>query len=131
MQQLSQSYENFYNMPCISGNHVPDGFARGRAHEVALSMIPDLKGWRGFLCGHPKMIQQMKQQVFLKGASMAEICSDAFLVSSAWEMADLIRILSYFRQSAGSNLEKSLQNIVFHVHKSAKRLSKSSSIIAS
>lgn len=83
MQQLSQRYENFYYTPCISGDQVPDGFARGRADEVALSMIPDLTGWRVFLCGHPEMIRKMKQQVFLKGASMADIYSDAFLVSSS------------------------------------------------
>ncbi len=82
MRQLSIDYPNFTYSPCISGGHVPEGFNKGRVNTVALSEITELKDWRVFLCGHPEMISQMKTQVFLKGASIADIYTDAFYVSS-------------------------------------------------
>jgi NAD(P)H-flavin reductase len=60
---------------------VPEGFSHGRVNEVALASLPDLKGWRIFLCGHPEMVNQMKKMTFLKGAASADIYADAFLVT--------------------------------------------------
>ena len=82
MRQLSTENQNFSYTPCISGGHVPEGFSSGRANEVALNAIADLSGWRVFLCGHPDMISQMKTVAFLKGASIADIYTDAFHVST-------------------------------------------------
>lgn len=81
MRELAERHENFHYTPCLSGETVPDGFARGRANDIALISIADLKGWRVFLCGHPDMVNQMKKQAFLKGASMADIYADAFLIT--------------------------------------------------
>ena len=82
MRQLAERHPNFHYTQCLSGGHVPEGFASGRVNEIALSGIPDLKDWRVFLCGHPEMVNQMKKQVFLKGASIADIYTDAFLIST-------------------------------------------------
>jgi NAD(P)H-flavin reductase/ferredoxin len=83
MRRLAGQHQNFHYIPCISGNHVPDGFIHGRANEVALATLADLKGWRVFLCGHPDMVNQMKMMTFLKGASTADIYADAFLATPA------------------------------------------------
>jgi NAD(P)H-flavin reductase/ferredoxin len=85
LQQLAEQTPNFYYRPCISGENekIPENFNRGRANDVALSAIPDLSGWRVFLCGHPDMINQMKRDAFLKGASMADIYTDAFHLSAS------------------------------------------------
>jgi len=82
MRQLSEQYANFSYTPCISGEQVPEGFEKGRANTVALTKVPDLKGWRVFLCGHPEMVSQMKTQAFLKGASIDDIYTDAFHIST-------------------------------------------------
>ena len=82
MRQLADENTNFSYTPCVSGGNVPEGFSRGRVNEVALKMLLDLKGWRVFLCGHPEMINQMKTQAFLNGASVADIYTDAFHVAS-------------------------------------------------
>ncbi|NOT67077.1 MAG: 2Fe-2S iron-sulfur cluster binding domain-containing protein [Methylophilaceae bacterium] len=82
MRQLAEQHQNFHYTPCLSGSHIPEGFAAGRVNEIALSGIPDLKGWRVFLCGHPDMVNQMKKQAFLKGAAIADIYADAFLIST-------------------------------------------------
>ena len=83
MRELAKAKKNFSYTPCISGEHVPDGFSKGRANEVALNTMPDLAGWRVFLCGHPEMVEQMKMACFLKGASMADIYTDAFYVTQS------------------------------------------------
>jgi len=82
MRQLAKKHENFSYTPCISGGNLVDGFEAGRANTVALAKVTDLKGWRVFLCGHPEMISQMKTQVFLKGVSIDDIYTDAFLVAA-------------------------------------------------
>jgi len=81
MQQLAEENANFYYTPCVSGGDVPEGISSGRANEVAMKKLPDLKGWRIFLCGHPEMINGMKTQVFLAGASVSDIYTDAFHVT--------------------------------------------------
>jgi len=81
MRQLDKENKNFSYIPCVSGSNVPEGFSEGRANDVAIEMLPDLKGWRVFLCGHPEMINRMKTSVFLKGASIADIYTDAFHVA--------------------------------------------------
>ena len=83
MRQLQREYPNFHYTPCISQGDPPAGVARGRANDVALAAIPDLKGWRVYLCGHPDMVNQTKKQAFLNGASMQDIYSDAFHVASS------------------------------------------------
>jgi NAD(P)H-flavin reductase/ferredoxin len=82
MRQLAKEHSNFQYTPCISGENYLNGFATGRVNEVVNAQIPDLKNWRVFLCGHPEMVNQMKKQVFLKGAAIADIYADAFIVSS-------------------------------------------------
>ncbi|MGR9073046.1 MAG: FAD-binding oxidoreductase [Gammaproteobacteria bacterium] len=82
MRKLAAKHANFHYIPCISSGRAADGIAAGRANEVAMNAIPDLTGWRVFLCGHPEMISHMKREAFLKGASMADIYSDAFHVST-------------------------------------------------
>lgn len=78
MVQLSKDYSNFTYTPCVSGKKAPKGFTHGRANDVALEILPNLGGWRVFLCGNPDMVEQMKVETFLKGASMDDIYTDAF-----------------------------------------------------
>lgn len=81
MRALAVQYQNFHYVPCISGPHVPAGFTQGRANDVALATVTDLKGWRVFLCGNPNMVNQMKLMSFLQGAASTDIYADAFLVA--------------------------------------------------
>jgi len=83
LRDLVRQYSNFNYIPCLSGENVPDGFATGRAHDVAFQQIPNLKNWRLFLCGHPEMVQVAKRKAFLAGASMKHIYADAFNVSQS------------------------------------------------
>lgn len=81
MREVAAHHPNFHYTPCLSGNTVPEGFTQGRANDIALAQLPNLKGWRVFLCGHPNMVNQMKTQTFLKGAASSDIYSDAFFIT--------------------------------------------------
>lgn len=83
LRALAREHPNFEYLPCLSGPEVPAGFAAGRAHEVALREVPDLRGWRLFLCGHPDMVKQARKKAFLAGAAMKDIHADAFGVDLA------------------------------------------------
>ena len=82
MKALSEQYSNFHYTACVSGDENPEGYTQGRANEVALKTISDLKAWRVYLCGHPEMVEQTKKQAFLQGASIQDIYADAFYVKT-------------------------------------------------
>jgi len=82
MQQTANQYANFHYTACVSQGTAPAGMAAGRANDVAMARIPQLKGWRVYLCGHPDMVNQTKRQAFLQGANFQDIYSDAFHVAS-------------------------------------------------
>lgn len=83
MQLLASQYDNFHYTPCVSRGDAPSGVTKGRANDIALSLIPQLSHWRIYLCGHPDMVEQTKRQAFLNGANLRDIYADAFHVASA------------------------------------------------
>ncbi len=83
MHELQKNHPNFHYTPCVSRGDTPEGVARGRANEVAMSTLAKLKDWRVYLCGHPEMVNQAKIHAFLNGASSKDIHADAFHVASA------------------------------------------------
>lgn len=80
MRELAAEFENFHYTPCVSGEDIESDHVRGRAHDIALSSTKTLSGWRVFLCGHPEMVNHTKKMAFMKGASIADIYTDAFHV---------------------------------------------------
>ena len=78
LRKLAQIHPNFSYVPCVSEGEMPAGYAPGMVLDVALADIPDLSGWRVFLCGNPNMVNAAKKQTFFAGASMSEIHADPF-----------------------------------------------------
>lgn len=78
LRKLAAAHANFSYIPCVSEGEAPQGYAQGMVHTVALKEIPDLSGWRVFLCGNPLMVKAAQQQTFFAGASMQEIFADPF-----------------------------------------------------
>jgi ferredoxin-NADP reductase/ferredoxin len=78
LKKLSEAYENFRYVPCVSEGAAPQGYAPGMVLDVALEENPDLSGWRVFLCGNPDMVNVAKKQTFFAGASMRDIFADPF-----------------------------------------------------
>lgn len=84
LRDLAALHENFVYIPCVSGTSSPEnGYATGRALDVAIADIPKLNGWRIFLCGNPDMVKMAKKKAFLTGAAMKDIYADAFTLAAA------------------------------------------------
>jgi NAD(P)H-flavin reductase len=80
LQRLAAAHPNFTYVPCVDADALPD-YRVGRADQVAHTDLPELKGWRVYLCGHPDMVKSARKRAFLAGASMQEIYADPFVLS--------------------------------------------------
>lgn len=81
LQQLAADHPNLRYVRCVSREAAPRGVEHGKALEVALADLPDLTGWRVFLCGDANMVESAKRATFLAGASMGAIHADPHLPS--------------------------------------------------
>ena len=78
MREIAERYPNFHYVPCVDEGDSNEGFTVGRIDKVVMAQLPDLKGWRVFLCGVPAMVKGMQRSTFLAGASMQDIYADPF-----------------------------------------------------
>jgi len=76
---MSAASENFFYHPCVRDEAGEDWMKQGAVDVVALATIPNLKGWKVFLCGNPDLVKQVQRKTFMAGASMQDIHADAFL----------------------------------------------------
>ena len=79
LRALDVAHENFHYHACIRDEAVADWASHGDVDAIALEKLPDLKGWRVFLCGNPALVRQVQRKCFMAGASMQAIHADAFL----------------------------------------------------
>lgn len=74
LRELAESLPNFYYFPCLTDESVADkNFYQGTANNVALKMLPDLTGWRVFICGKSEMVKAAQKEVYLAGATTKNI----------------------------------------------------------
>ena len=76
------------------GLQTPDARAKGEAEPAARIQaepletlipraVPNPKGCGIYLCGAPEFVQALRKRLFLAGAAMADIHTDAFLPAVA------------------------------------------------
>ncbi len=78
LRALAQAHPNFHYTPCVSDEAPPADYRRGMVLDVVLKDLPDLKGFRVFLCGNPNMVKAAQQAAFFAGASLRDIFADPF-----------------------------------------------------
>jgi len=81
LRALAQAHPQFTYEACVSRGEAPAGTRPGRASTLALADLPDLTGWRVFLCGNPAMVEETRREAFLAGAASSAIHCDSFLPS--------------------------------------------------
>ena len=79
LRAMSDASENFFYHPCVRDEVGEDCVTQGAVDAVALATVPNLKGWKVFLCGNPDLVKQVQRKTFMAGASMQDIHADAFL----------------------------------------------------
>jgi ferredoxin-NADP reductase len=82
LTQLAAEYANFtYVRSVLNADDALDaGLRVGNLENMILSDTPSFAGWRVFLCGNPELVKNLRKRIFLAGAKMKEIYSDAFVM---------------------------------------------------
>jgi NAD(P)H-flavin reductase/ferredoxin len=85
LKSLATQHPNIEYVPCVTQetNRSTSKYSarHGRANDLAIEGIPDLKGWAVYLCGNPDMVNSTKRKMFLSGASLQDIYSDPYIYS--------------------------------------------------
>lgn len=74
LEALAARHDGFHYQPALLDTHGP-------LPELLVKNHPDLKKARGFVCGDPGIVNQLKKRLFLAGMPSREILSDAFIPS--------------------------------------------------
>jgi NAD(P)H-flavin reductase len=82
LQSLQANHANFQYYPCVLEGSGEGGIFTGNIDETVFEHIPELKGWRVFLCGDPLLVRAMQRKCFMAGAALADIAADAFLTAA-------------------------------------------------
>jgi len=51
--------------------------------QCILSRFPSLKGWKGYVCGDPALVNSLRKKLFLAGMASKAIYTDAFVPTAA------------------------------------------------
>jgi NAD(P)H-flavin reductase/ferredoxin len=80
LTKLSKRHANFSYERCVMDGAEEAGVRIGALDRIVLGDTPKLSGYRVFLCGNPELVKGLRKRVFLAGAAMNEIYSDAFVM---------------------------------------------------
>jgi len=83
LRELAARHSNFSYRPCLSTESDGPQYWAGTPLECALREHSDLAGWRVYLCGNPKMVEEARMQTFLAGAGSGDILADPHLPSGS------------------------------------------------
>jgi NAD(P)H-flavin reductase len=78
LRRLERDHANFSYHPCLSGDGPGQDCRAARADVAAFADLPELGGWRVFLCGYPPMVNAARRDAYLAGAALADIHADPF-----------------------------------------------------
>jgi CDP-4-dehydro-6-deoxyglucose reductase, E3 len=82
LSALQAAHPNFSYRPCaLEGD--PNELSVGRLDELLLEATTTFDRARFYLCGDAPLVNTLKRALFLRGASLREIYSDAFVGSAA------------------------------------------------
>lgn len=79
LRKLGKDYSQFEYTPAVLRGEALDGVVIGAIDQVVLQRLPNLGGWRGYICGDPGVVQILKKKLFLAGMASREIFADPFI----------------------------------------------------
>lgn len=72
-EELAEYCSNFYYTPCVIEK--TENYIQGEVEKIALQTLPDLSGYRVFICGLSYFVKNAQKEVYLAGAATKEIYS--------------------------------------------------------
>lgn len=82
LRALAAAHPTVRYVPSVLRGALP-GMEEGPLEAVVLRHVPRPAGVRIFVCGAPDIVQLLKKKLFLAGASLREILSDAFVPAAS------------------------------------------------
>ena len=76
---LVKKHANFHYSPTVLQGDPDELIKVGNLEETIFTQFPKLSAWRAYVCGHPELVVSLKKKLFLKGVSLKNIFSDAFI----------------------------------------------------
>lgn len=71
--ELAECCSNFHYYPCV--NVATERYLEGHVDQIALQTLPNLKGYKVFICGQSYFVKNTQREVYLAGAATKEIYS--------------------------------------------------------
>ncbi|AUZ62262.1 Ferredoxin reductase (plasmid) [Pseudomonas sp. XWY-1] len=81
LESLAAEHPNLKLNFVVATGDVPQGLRRGLVTDAIESDIPDLAGWRAYLCGAPAMVEALNMLVVRRGMEQGHVHADAFYPS--------------------------------------------------
>ncbi len=78
---MAARHANFHYVRCVLRNG-GDDVETGALDACIFGKLPNLDGWKAYLCGDPAIVNLLRKKVFLAGAASRSIYADAFLPSA-------------------------------------------------
>jgi NAD(P)H-flavin reductase/ferredoxin len=82
LEQLALAHPQLRYRRCVLEGTAAPELELGRLDERVLERFTSFSAHRVYLCGDPALVQRLKRQIFLRGASLREIHADAFVGSA-------------------------------------------------
>lgn len=79
---LEKSHPNFHYHPSALETGGDARVHAGRIDDYVQEKFPNLVGYKVYLCGDPKLVGKLKQNVYRAGARLEDIFADAFISST-------------------------------------------------
>ena len=79
LRRLVAQHPHVEYTPAVLNGDSAEDVAVGSIDHVVLKRLPKLSGWRGFVCGDPALVQNLKKKLFLAGIASRDIYADAFV----------------------------------------------------
>ncbi len=79
LAELASRHGRLTYLRCLPEGDAADGVTIGPIDALVRQHLSNPADWRIYLCGNPALVYDLRKKVFLAGASMKRIHSDAFL----------------------------------------------------
>jgi ferredoxin-NADP reductase len=79
--ELEVNHTNFYYHPSVSTNRAGSCIPDESVKVMISNSFQSLEGWQAYFCGSPDLVNVLRKQSYLCGASLNQIFSDAFVAS--------------------------------------------------
>ncbi len=83
LRALAERFDQVEYTPCVLHGDAPAGGAQGNIVDIPGQRLGSFSGYRVYLCGDPQIVNALRQQAFMGGASMQDIHSDPFVFTPA------------------------------------------------